>query len=62
MQSNEVIETAHEDPKQRVLRLNVALVGQNQGKYLTRSLVNDSVNGVEAVPQLLGHDAVKCLR
>lgn len=46
-----LVDQACERSEQRLVRLNIALVGRTLAEKLTHSLVTDSVNAVDAVLQ-----------
>lgn len=57
-----VVADVCEKSEQRMVRLNVALAGWSRPEKLTRSVVTESVNAVNAVVQQLRRDAVNSLR
>lgn len=47
-----------EGSEQHIIRLNVAIIGHNWAKKLTRTFVTELVSVVDAVLQQLSHDVV----
>lgn len=62
LDSNRSVAEVRKDTDKLMVRLNVALVGDSWVKKLSRSLVTESVNTVNAVIQQLGHETVTGLR
>lgn len=60
--SHKLVAEVCEESKQRLVRLNVAIVGRNRAWKLAHALVTESVNAVDAVVQQLGYDAASRLR
>lgn len=59
--SDELVTQVRKESEQRMLHLNVSLIGRNRAEKLTNSLVKKSVNGIDTVVQQLGFDAVSRL-
>lgn len=60
--SKEIVAEARKESEQRMVRLNVPLVGRNRAENLTRLLTTKSVNSFDADVSQLGHDAVNRLQ
>lgn len=60
--AEEKVAEDREEVKQRMVRLNVALVGRNPVEKLTRLLETEFVNAVDTVIQQLGHYAMNGVR
>lgn len=56
--SAKLVAKVREKSEQRMVRLNVAIVGRNSAEKLTRPLLTELDNDVDAVVQQLGYDAV----
>lgn len=56
-----LVAQVREQSKQRMVHLNVALVGRKRTQKLARSLVTKFINAVNAVVQQLGYNAVSWL-
>lgn len=56
-----VVAKVCQQSEQRIVRLNVELVGRKRTKKLTRFLITESVNAVDAVVLQLRHDAANGL-
>lgn len=56
--SDKLLAGIREKSKQRTIRLNVEMVSQNRAERLTRSLVAESVNAVDAVVRQLVDGAI----
>lgn len=61
MDLEKIVAEPSKDSEQRMLRLNVSIVGQSRVGKLTRSPLIESINAVDAVVPQFGHGALSQL-